>query len=254
MIKKTKKSYYSFSVEFFLFNLFFLFSLLLNAQEAAVSTPQESYLQENISTQKLDKKKWEDITSDLDYSGIPVELEEQKDTTDQFGDQEIVRRRQTSSGGNLFGAGFFKGFAIVFLIAIGVIIIYFLVNQGLSPDNDKVKPTAITLENIEDNIHETDLERFIREAKEKGDFALAMRLHYLAIIKELSLKKIIKWKRDKTNGEYLRELSSSPYFADFNEVTNIFERVWYGGGTIDRETFAAVEEKFITLTHSIQKS
>lgn len=240
-------------VELLLFSLFFLFLCPLNAQDAYLETPKESYLEENISAQKLDKKKWEEITSDIDYSGVPIEQEETQDTTDRFGEDEIVQQRQRSSGGSLFGAGLFKFFAIVALIAVGVMILYFLLNQGLTPENEKVKPTAITLENIEENIHETDLDRFIREAKAKGDFALAMRLYYLSVIKEMSLKKLIKWKRDKTNGEYLRELRSSPFFGDFNEVTNIFERIWYGDGKIDADSFGRVEGKFSSLAENIRQ-
>ncbi|MGK0363428.1 MAG: hypothetical protein ACI85O_000473 [Saprospiraceae bacterium] len=229
-----------------LLSFFLLFSLYLNAQ-----LPEDIFLGKDISAQELDKQKWEEITSDMDYSGQPEELVEEEKGKDSFGDQAF-REISNSGGGSLFGAGLFKGFAIVFLIAVVVMILLFLVKDGL-PNNEKVEKTVITLENIEDNIHETDLERFIREAKEKGDYALAMRLYYLSIIKELSLKKLIKWKRDKTNGEYLRELRSSNFFTEFNEVTNIFERIWYGGGKIDAGTFAGFEGKFRGLVDSVKK-
>lgn len=234
--------------ELLLLSLFLLFSLNLNAQ-----LPEDVFLEKNIPVQELDKQKWEEITSDMDYSGEREELvEDNEKKKDSFGDDFFRERSNRSVGGSPFGAGLFKGFAIVFLIAVVVMVLLFLVKDGL-PRNEKIEKTAITLENIEENIHETDLERFIREAKEKGDYALAMRLYYLAVIKELSLKKLIKWKRDKTNGEYLRELRSSNFFADFNEVTNIFERIWYGGGKIDAGTFAGFEGKFRGLVESVKK-
>ncbi len=233
--------------ELLLLSLFFLSSLSLNAQLA-----EDVFLEKDIAIQELDKQKWEEITSDMDYSGVSEVLDEEKGD-DSFGEDAVRERRRISSGGgSLFGAGLFKGFAIVFLIAVVVMIILFLIKDGL-PDNKKTEKTAITLENIEENIHETDLERFIREAKEKGDYALAMRLYYLSVIKELSLKKLIKWKRDKTNGEYLRELRGSNFFTEFNEVTNIFERIWYGGGKIDAETFAGLEGKFRGLVERVKK-
>ena len=87
---------------------------------------------------------------------------------------------------------------------------------------------TFTLENVEDNIYESDLDRFIREALDKENYTQAVRLYYLAIIKELSLKKWVKWKKDKTNRDYTRELSNTTFQNGFRNVTNIFERVWYG--------------------------
>ena len=54
-------------------------------------------------------------------------------------------------------------------------------------------------EKIEENIHESDLDKFIKQAESEEKYNLAIRLYYLAIIKELSLGKLIKWKRNKTN-------------------------------------------------------
>ena len=247
MTKNTANIIFSRLSELVLLSFFLLFSLNLNAQ-----LPEDVFLEKNISVQELDKKKWEEITSDMDYSGKRVELkEEEGKKEDSFGD-EFFRERNVSSGGSAFGAGLFKIFAIIFLVAVVVMVLLFLIKDGL-PKNEKIEKSAITLENIEENIHETDLEKFIRAAKEKGDYALAMRLYYLAIIKEMSLKKLIKWKRDKTNGEYLRELRSSNFFTEFNEVTNIFERIWYGGGKIDAGTFAGFEGKFRGLVERIKK-
>lgn len=212
---------------------------------------------QNESGKKLSPAKWQELTKDLDYSGAPPpeseeDLQMRRDSTDMFGDFEIQQQRSRSTG-SPFGAGIFKVVAIIFLVAVVTAIIWFLLKEGSGAPDEKTDGPAITLENIEENIHETDLERFIREAKEKGDFALAMRLYYLAVIKELSLRKIIKWKRDKTNGEYLRELRSSDYFANFREITNIFERVWYGGGTIDRGGFAVIEPKFRDFVNILQQ-
>jgi len=249
MTKNTANTTFSKFPELFLLSLFLLLSLNLDAQ-----LPEDVFLEKNIPAQELDKKRWEEITSDMDYSGKREELEEEEGgkKKDSFGDDFFRERNISSGGSSTFGAGLFKVFAIVFLIAVVVMVLLFLIKDGL-PKNEKVEKTSITLENIEENIHETDLERFIREAKEKGDYALAMRLYYLAIIKELSIKKLIKWKRDKTNGEYLRELRNSIFFTEFNEVTNIFERIWYGGGKIDEERFTGFEGKFRGLVERVKK-
>jgi hypothetical protein len=91
------------------------------------------------------------------------------------------------------------------------------------------------------------LERFIREAVDQQKYALAIRLYYLAIIKELSLSKLIKWKRDKTNWSYLNEVRTTALSQPFRETTRIFERVWYGEGTLDEKEFLSIKPKFDQL-------
>jgi hypothetical protein len=134
---------------------------------------------------------------------------------------------------------FWRGFFKFFLIALAVVVLAFIIANmvgaegwSLAPNNRKVQQKKgaipITVENVEDNIYESDLDRFIREALEKENYSQAVRLYYLAIIKELSLKKWIKWKKDKTNRDYIRELSNTKYQGSFRNVTRMFERVWYG--------------------------
>lgn len=231
-----------------LLGLIFLFTLNASAQ-----SPQESFLREEVNTRELSEEKWEEITKNIDYSGNPEPDEEtmSRDSTDTQGDFYFERRR-SGGGGSLFGAGLFRVFAVMFLIIVVALIAYYLVNGGFGAANQKVERTAVTLEDIEENIHETDPEGYIRAAKEKGDYALAIRLYYLTVLKQLSLRKLIKRKRDKTNGEYLRELRGSDYFADFREVTRIFENIRYGGGLINESEYLAVEPKFRSLTRQLK--
>ena len=72
---------------------------------------------------------------------------------------------------------------------------------------------------------------------------MAVRLYYLSVLKELSVKNHIRWKRDKTNGAYLRELAGSPLFGTVQEVTLIFERVWYGKVELAKPDFDQLEIK-----------
>ena len=121
--------------------------------------------------------------------------------------------------------------------------------------NKKITPSAnaeaIDLEQIEENIHETDFERYIRQALESKQFALAIRLYYLHILNELSQLKHIKWKKDKTNRTYLNEMSSSPFNQSFRQLTLIFERVWYGNGELDEADFNALEPHFKTFLQQL---
>ena len=64
------------------------------------------------------------------------------------------------------------------------------------------------------------------------------------MIKSLSDKELIKWKKDKTNRTYFNELTKTDLKDSFRELTNIFERVWYGEATITATIFQDIEGQF----------
>ena len=109
-------------------------------------------------------------------------------------------------------------------------------------------PTDIEV--IEENIYESDLEDFIQQATQQKNYNLAIRLFYLAIIKELSLAKLIKWKRDKTNKDYLNEMRGTELYSSFREQTQIFERIWYGESNLQQTDYANLAGAFQKLLNS----
>jgi hypothetical protein len=117
--------------------------------------------------------------------------------------------------------------------------------------NDKV----FTIEEIEERIHESDLDRLLREALQRGDFRLAVRIYYLAIIKELSLKDWIRWKKDKTNREYVNELiARKPELSTgFRDATFAFEKVWYGDLEIKEKEYNILSPRFRSFIENINK-
>ncbi len=89
------------------------------------------------------------------------------------------------------------------------------------------QPKVYTLDDIEDNLHEVNVEAFLDEALKANNYRLAIRLYYLNILKKLSLSRQIIWKRDKTNGMYLREMYEHPQVEQFRKLTYIYEYVWF---------------------------
>lgn len=80
----------------------------------------------------------------------------------------------------------------------------------------------------EENIHEMDFDALIREAEQQKNFRRAVRLQYLQILKQLTNRNLIRWRPEKTNHDYLNELSQANLQSAFRELTNTFEYVWYG--------------------------
>lgn len=194
---------------------------------------QEEYLNEEIERNEFDEKDWKEATEDLDYN----EKEE----------RPKKERRQRAN----LPSSFFPNIPLTRLIwytlgilALGVLLFFVIKYAAGLQAVDRKKKRAYTIEEAEENLLETDLQYLLREALEKGDYKLAVRVYYLEILKQLSLKNLIKWQRDKTNSEYLREMRKQAHFKDFRHVTRIFERVWYGDTKIEQDIFQQISPEF----------
>lgn len=228
--------------------------------------PKDKYMDSEISETKFDEVAWKNTISEIDYSN-QIEVEKKESDVDE--DEGIGHGRAYESEEFAPPADvgkFWRGFFKFFLIALAVIVLAFIIANmvgaegwSLAPSSKRVQQAQntipITLENIEDNIYESDLDRFIREALEKENYAQAVRLYYLAIIKELSLKKWIRWKKDKTNRDYIRELTNTNFQSGFRNVTRMFERVWYGKQNLSDSDFkASVQPGLKDMLNNSQKA
>lgn len=92
----------------------------------------------------------------------------------------------------------------------------------------------------------------IERAIQLGDFRLALRLYYLKTIRELSQAGHIQWKRDKTNGEYVRALLGNTLRTDFQQLTILFERIWYGNQSVTAIDFQDIRPRFDQFLVQIQ--
>ena len=220
---------------FFIF--LFTYFLLAGPYVAAQSPVEEEYINENIELYHFDDSQYAKLTKDVDFS---EEVKKEKP-------KKKRKKREIKFEG--------IGPALRFLfISLGISVLIFILIKTLgnenifSPENKKIKPVVeIDLEKIEENLEETELDDPIRQAIAAENYPLAVRLYYLAILKGFALKKMIKWKKDKTNGEYLRELAGTPLFEDMQKATMIFERIWYGKMELRKEEFAVVEKIFLKL-------
>jgi hypothetical protein len=238
--------------------LLFFALFVSNYANAQSTSPRQEYFESKINERKFDETKWEELVKDFDYSEALFEdYDEAFDTTQTNPNtNKVSPSGRSNSFGSAFWASFFQ---ILFIIIVALVIVVLLINMLgagdiFAPRSRKISKYSNTfsIEKIEENIHETDLEKFIQKAVQEKNYALAIRLYYLAIIKELSLSKMIKWKRDKTNRTYLREVGSSNLFKPFRETTRIFERVWYGEGKLDEQEYFSLKPKFEQLIKAVK--
>jgi len=95
-----------------------------------------------------------------------------------------------------------------------------------------------------EDMEQVDFEALIAQFMEKRDYRRVVRLMYNKTLKELSALNLIRWKIDKTNGEYCAELAGSPLLHDFTELTRIFEYIWYGNFDLSADSFPAVRDLY----------
>lgn len=211
-----------------------VFSLLLLATSFVFAqSANETYIEEEMTVRQLDKEKWEDLTKNVSFD---KKIEQEKK----------VERKPTAAAPMFNGISkaakaFMFGLAILCLVF--VIIKLFVGNVALT--NKKVQSTRpIVLEEVEQNLHESDLDRYLRESLTNKNYRVAIRLYYLMIIKELSARNMIRWKLDKTNRDYLSEMSSHQTFPDFRNITRTFDKVWYGEFALEQKDFTEISPLF----------
>ena len=204
----------------------------------------QKYYQEDIQSKDFDSNEWKKATTGLDYT-----IEKQKEKP----------RSKASPSFNL--SPFWFVFIKWFFIIIGVAILAFIVLKFLGEGNVFGRQSrrvyapsvGIDLERIEEDLQNAEFEALIQQAISKKQFTLAIRLYYLAIIKELNITGAIKWKKDKTNSAYMREMRAHKLFDSFRHITGIFERVWYGDMPLDETGFQSIQPAFQNLLTETRK-
>ncbi|WP_266205975.1 DUF4129 domain-containing protein [Pontibacter kalidii] len=108
----------------------------------------------------------------------------------------------------------------------------------------KAVSMSMPYEVLEENIHEMDMKALIAEATAQRDYRKAVRLHYLQSLKLLTDRTLIEWKAGKTNRSYISEIKPGPIRQEFEQLTGMFEYVWYGGAALGDEVYTSAQAEF----------
>lgn len=208
-------------------------------------------------SKKFREESWREVKEGIDYSAYQNKVREwQKrqaegegesgEKPDERADPERYHRQSIMipAGGQFF-------VYILFIVVLVLILYVFLKNKGFRNRSVEYDNEKISFENIEEKIHETDLDKLLQEALKRGDFLQAIRLLYLNIIKELTNKGLIEWTKNKTNRDYLYELTNGELKLKFEKITLLFEWAWYGDLRMDKKTYTQLEAKFRDLKYTI---
>ena len=192
----------------------------------------------------LEQETWEKVVHNKDYSENYKEIKP----------REPKKRRNWSLFPEMGGTGLVKILVYALVIAVLVFLLYLLLKYTTNFFQEKIPKNKdeIDIEKIEENLHKSDLEKLLELALSKKDYKLAIRIQYLMIIKKLSEFKWIEWKKDKTNGLYVYEMTNKPQGNAFRAVTKLFDRIWYGDIQLTKEIYDNVNPAFSSLLTDIK--
>jgi hypothetical protein len=167
--------------------------------------------------------------------------------------EEVDYSQRVSSGRNFNFDGLstsFQIFAYLFITVIVLLLIYALIQSGAFKRNRSIKTQGEWLnkiEQIEEDLENKDLNYFIEQALKEKAYNVAIRLQYLLAIQQLNESNFIIWKKQKTNGEYQRELKDTVFFIDFKKATLTFEYIWYSNNDF-------TDSKLLEYYNSIERN
>jgi hypothetical protein len=187
----------------------------------------------------------------FDYREHPTASPEDASPLGRFW-QRLFRwlRHQFSWLGDYTYDGFWRWLIYALLAAAVVFVVLKLLQVDLTRAFGRApRRAALDYETLSENIHELDFPAQLRAAEEAGNLRLAVRLGYLALLKQLSDRALIAWQPDKTNQAYLRELASQrpALRLAFAERTRQFEYVWYGELALTAALYAEVRAEQVAL-------
>lgn len=109
-------------------------------------------------------------------------------------------------------------------------------------------------ERIDDDASADDLFAEADELARKGELRLAIRKGYVALLCELSDRKLIGLARHKTNRDYLRDVRKRPrLFENMSGVTQSFERHWYGFKKFEADDWDAFRASYQRTVNESQQ-
>src|SRR5262249_30595328 len=129
---------------------------------------------------------------------------------------------------------------ILIIVIFVAVVIWFLTQNRISIFGEGGGAALQkTREEEPEDIFAADFPAAITEATRQGNYRMAIRLHYLQLLRLLSEANAIQYKKGRTNMDYLLQLYGTAHYDDFRKLTRNYEYAWYGNFIVDEEKYKA---------------
>jgi len=239
---------------------FFLFLALSTSVFAQTDSLRIKYDKSIIVQKKFDKENLETYKSNKEFNYSEEIIEEEPTFFERFYNwliRQFLRLLEWLVGVK-YASGILKNILvalpyIITAVVLFLIIKFFLkVNANAIISNAKNKP-IVTITEEEELIKNKDILKLVQKAIAQKNYRLAVRYSYLNVLKQLEEKEIISWEQQKTNKDYIQEISEKNIKNSFEKLTRLYDFVWYGKFQINHIEFAKVQANFEKATILINK-
>jgi len=238
---------------FFILLLIFSNTLLAQINDEL----KDNYDDSIIERQTISENDLEEYANDRDFDYTDKKVEESSFSRFKRWLSNILRQFWEA----IFGSGTAEGFIwfvfrvlpyIVLGLLIFLLVRFFLkVNSNALVGKDKAQST-VNFSEEEQIIKNEDINSLISEAIKNKNYRLAIRYYYLLSLKLLSEASLITWQPQKTNADYINELTNSELKPDFQNITKIYDYVWYGEFDINELKYESLKLPFQSLNSNIK--
>ncbi|WP_347159465.1 DUF4129 domain-containing protein [Pontibacter chitinilyticus] len=218
--------------------------LLFGLSRIACALPQDSIpaARQPVVVRQPDKETLAALQADKDF-----EYFEEVRPTNTFWERLMARLQHWLK--ELFYQGEASGFweLMIYLLITAAIAFVVIKMQHVDVGSlfgKKPQQTDTPYAVYEENIQDMDMAALLAEAIAQHDYRKAIRLHYLQSLKQLTELGLIHWKPGKTNRSYITEIQLPGIRQEFEQLTSMFEYVWYGGAGLGQELFASARITF----------
>lgn len=147
---------------------------------------------------------------------------------------------------------FWKILLIVLLIVAAVLVLYYYL-KNKKPSDKKIQVEDKDLEWNPEEITKSELDTRLDEALNSENYRECVRIYFTFILKELIEKNHIRWKKEKTNYEYQLEMTGKPNDHLFRECVRIYDLVWYGEYTLNRQEYEEIKPVMMNYYQMLEK-
>ncbi len=186
--------------------------------------------------QGLNKSDWESLSEGLDFTEDSVKKKKRQDG-DSTNKSKVNKTIVNQDLGRL------KYVWLMLIIGIIIAVLVFLWPYFKSTSDKKSVNLEIEDEQPEEaTLREANLKQALDEAISKGDYRLAFRIRYLEVLQQMVLNNIIDYRKERTNMDYLKQISDKELYSLFRQLTLYFEEVWYGEKHAEKSSFERMSE------------
>ena len=210
---------------------------------------------EPVIRQNFDEETHASLQRELDYSGEPKQPQQRQQSrrnnrsNNSSGSRNYVENDSDWQIGNIRLSN--TAFIIIVLLlfaGLGFFVYQYFEMSEKRKNAKEGTDLKLELEEIEEEkLTLSQTETLLQRAERLGDFTTAVRLQYLALLKQLQDMGMIQYQRDKTDREYRREMDKTELGNVFAEITIDYARNWYGQYPLDRLSYRLVADRFERL-------